>query len=49
MLMTCERMPGLSTIMQGHSAQQGNRHMTAVREARQRKATGQSGLNEAHE
>lgn len=43
--------------MQGNSAQCGNRSMTAVRngfldedpiKAKQRKATGQSGLNEAH-
>lgn len=43
--------------MQGNSAQYGNRNMTAVRnsfldedqiKAKQREATGQSGLNEAH-
>lgn len=57
MLMTYERMPGSSTIMQGNSAQYGNRSMTAIRngfldedqiKAKQRKATGQSELNEAH-
>lgn len=50
-------MPRWSTVMQGNSAQYGNRNMTAVRnsfldedqiKAKQREATGQSGLNEAH-